>query len=114
MAIASEESPLLPPQSDTESANGPTTPPVTKRSDLLLIYGTFLGISSYLGCGLRVYEASLTILGVFLASADEALVISTYSAIASQFHRLSQGPWLLLAYNFGYCISLPVVSNGNT
>lgn len=52
-------------------------------------------------------------LGVFIASADEALVISTYSAIASQFHHLSQGSWLLLAYNFGYCISLPVVRNGN-
>ncbi|KAL4975984.1 major facilitator superfamily domain-containing protein [Aspergillus desertorum] len=48
--------------------------------------------------------------GVFIASADELLVISTYSAIASQFHRLSEGSWLLLAYNFGYCIALPVFS----
>ncbi|KAL3431019.1 major facilitator superfamily domain-containing protein [Aspergillus tetrazonus] len=59
-------------------------------SDSLVIYAAFLG--------------------VFIASADELLVISTYSAIASQFHRLSEGSWLLLAYNFGYCISLPVFS----
>ncbi|KAL5337486.1 major facilitator superfamily domain-containing protein [Aspergillus crustosus] len=50
----------------------------------------------------------LAFLGVFIASADESLVISTYSSIASQFHQLAEGSWLLLAYNFGYCISLPV------
>ncbi|KAE8386687.1 hypothetical protein BDV23DRAFT_186996 [Aspergillus alliaceus] len=52
------------------------------RSDLFTIYSTFLG--------------------VFIASADEFLVLSTYTTIASQFHRLSEGSWLLVAYNFGY------------
>lgn len=47
--------------------------------------------------------------GVFIASVDESLVLSMYSTIASQFHHLSAGSWLLVAYNFGYCISLPVV-----
>ncbi|OJJ08570.1 hypothetical protein ASPVEDRAFT_89781 [Aspergillus versicolor CBS 583.65] len=89
MAVTSEESPLLRPRSDTDTKDT-AAPPTPKRSDLILIFGTFIG--------------------VFIASADEALVISTYSAIASQFHHLSQGSWLLLAYNFGYCISLPVYS----
>ncbi|RDW61136.1 uncharacterized protein DSM5745_10634 [Aspergillus mulundensis] len=84
--VASEESPLLRP-SDEEAGEEYTA---RKEPDTFVIYAAFLG--------------------VFIASADEMLVISTYSAIASQFHRLSEGSWLLLAYNFGYCISLPVVS----
>ncbi|PKY01911.1 MFS transporter, partial [Aspergillus campestris IBT 28561] len=46
--------------------------------------------------------------GVFLASIDETIAISTYSAIASQFHLMTESSWLLVAYSFGYCISLPV------
>ncbi|KAF5855778.1 hypothetical protein ETB97_008439 [Aspergillus alliaceus] len=47
-------------------------------------------------------------LGILLAAADDSLVITTWSVIASDFHRLSQGSWLLAAYNFGWCVSLPV------
>ncbi|KAF7589497.1 hypothetical protein BBP40_004204 [Aspergillus hancockii] len=86
---ADEESPLLQaaptpesPESDTELSRK------SERANKLVIYGSFIG--------------------VFLASADESLVISTWSSIASQFHRLSEGSWLLVAYNFGYCVSLPV------
>ncbi|GAB1195680.1 hypothetical protein APSETT444_004942 [Aspergillus pseudonomiae] len=50
----------------------------------------------------------LAVYGVFLAAADESIVLSTWSVIASEFHRLSQGSWLLAAYNFGWCVSLPV------
>ncbi|PYH97108.1 putative transporter, partial [Aspergillus ellipticus CBS 707.79] len=46
--------------------------------------------------------------GCFLASLDESLMSTTYSTIASQFQRLTEGAWLLVAYNFGYCVSLPV------
>ncbi|KAL5045018.1 hypothetical protein BDW71DRAFT_198472 [Aspergillus fruticulosus] len=82
----SEDSPLLgSPDEETGELSSSR-----KQSDSLVFYAAFLG--------------------VFIASADELLVISTYSAIASQFHRLSEGSWLLLAYNFGYCISLPVFS----
>ncbi|KAL6233783.1 hypothetical protein BDW75DRAFT_241664 [Aspergillus navahoensis] len=83
----SEESPLLQTPRDEEAGEHPSP---RKASDTLVVYIAFLG--------------------VFIASADELLVISTYSAIASQFHQLSEGSWLLLAYNFGYCISLPVFS----
>ncbi|KAL2844434.1 major facilitator superfamily domain-containing protein [Aspergillus pseudodeflectus] len=86
--VASEESPLLPSPPDTE-ANEPEERS-TKRSGLLIVY-----------CGF---------LGVLIASADESIMISTYTAIASQFHALSHGSWLVMAYNFGYCISLPVCS----
>lgn len=82
-----EASPLL--QSRGPIYSGTPGPPVkTKRPDLFIIYATFFG--------------------VFIASIDESLVLSTFSTIASQFHLLSQGSWLLVAYNFGYCISLPV------
>ena len=47
--------------------------------------------------------------GAFLASSDESLVIATYDIIASEFHELSKGSWLVTGYNLGYCISLPVV-----
>ncbi|PWY77266.1 MFS transporter [Aspergillus sclerotioniger CBS 115572] len=47
-------------------------------------------------------------LGAFLASSDESLVIATYDIIASEFHELSKGSWLVTGYNLGYCISLPV------
>ncbi|GAB1196500.1 hypothetical protein APSETT444_005771 [Aspergillus pseudonomiae] len=86
---ADEESPCLQsttiprsPESDLELRRK------SERANKLVIYGSFIG--------------------VFLASADESLVISTWSSIASQFNRLSEGSWLLVAYNFGYCVSLPV------
>ncbi|KAL2793501.1 major facilitator superfamily domain-containing protein [Aspergillus keveii] len=86
--VASEESPLLPSPPDTEANELETGG--EKRPGLLIMY-----------CGF---------LGVLIASADESIMISTYTAIASQFHALSHGSWLVMAYNFGYCISLPVCS----
>ena len=85
----------------------PTPPPAEKRSAVLIIYATFLGMSLYPKGLIQLFTNSSA--GVFIASADESLVISTYSTIASQFHYLSAGSWLLVAYNFGYCIALPVV-----
>ncbi|PLB51565.1 MFS transporter, partial [Aspergillus steynii IBT 23096] len=46
--------------------------------------------------------------GAFLASADESLMLSTFSSVASGFNLLSEGSWLLVAYNLGYCMALPV------
>ncbi|KAK1144983.1 hypothetical protein N8T08_004698 [Aspergillus melleus] len=59
-----------------------------KQSNASVVYGTFFG--------------------AFLASADESIMVSTFSSVASEFDRLSEGSWLLVAYNFGYCMSLPV------
>ncbi|RAH87162.1 MFS transporter [Aspergillus japonicus CBS 114.51] len=47
-------------------------------------------------------------LGAFLASSDESVVIATYHVIASEFHELAKGPWLVTGYNLGYCIALPI------
>lgn len=47
--------------------------------------------------------------GAFLASADDSFVTATYSTIASEFHRHSDGQWILMAYNMGYCYALPIV-----
>ncbi|KAE8154397.1 major facilitator superfamily domain-containing protein [Aspergillus avenaceus] len=83
-----EESPLLhsPPTSGRSETHTEFKPPA-HGTNRLVVYVTFIG--------------------VFLASADDSFVISTWSTIASQFQQLSQGSWLLGAYNFGYCVSLP-------
>ncbi|PYI20578.1 MFS transporter [Aspergillus violaceofuscus CBS 115571] len=47
-------------------------------------------------------------LGAFLASSDESVVIATYDVVASEFHELAKGPWLVTGYNLGYCIALPI------
>ncbi|KAE8362456.1 major facilitator superfamily domain-containing protein [Aspergillus caelatus] len=86
---ADEESPFLHlPPTPGSPVSGLARRRRSERANELVIYGSFVG--------------------VFLASADESLVISTWSSIASQFNRLSEGSWLLVAYNFGYCVSLPV------
>ncbi|KDE85424.1 putative transporter [Aspergillus oryzae 100-8] len=82
MAV-SEETPLL----HTRRQHKQKTK-VSPVRDKIAVYGSFIG--------------------VFLAAADESIVLSTWSVIASEFHRLSQGSWLLAAYNFGWCVSLPV------
>ncbi|KAJ5880815.1 transporter [Penicillium subrubescens] len=50
----------------------------------------------------------IAILGVFLAIGDEYFVFTTSGHIASDFHRLSLGPWLITAYNLGYSVTLPL------
>ena len=47
--------------------------------------------------------------GVVLANADDSFVYATYETIASEYKRLSDAPFLLTAYNLGYCVALPVV-----
>ncbi|KAM5475431.1 hypothetical protein MauCBS54593_001120 [Microsporum audouinii] len=48
------------------------------------------------------------LIGVFLAGADESMVLVTYQTIASHFQRLGDSPWVLAGYNLGYCVALPV------
>lgn len=55
--------------------------------------------------GINIFSLS----GAFLASADDYFVTATYSTIASEFHRNSDGQWILMAYNMGYCYALPIV-----
>ncbi|DAA74128.1 TPA_exp: putative MFS multidrug transporter [Trichophyton benhamiae CBS 112371] len=45
---------------------------------------------------------------VFLAGADESMVLVTYQTIASHFKQLGDSPWVLAGYNLGYCVALPV------
>lgn len=102
-----EETPLLSSpsaQSLGDQVKHESTETETK-STRWIVYGCFIGkISAYL------YRAPLTCPGIFLAAADDSIVVSTWAAIASQFNRLSHGLWLVIAYNFGYCVSLPVVN----
>ncbi|PKY07904.1 putative transporter [Aspergillus campestris IBT 28561] len=88
-----EETPLL------------SSPPVQNLGDQIKRESTETGTKStrwiVYGC----------FIGIFLAAADDSIVVSTWAAIASQFNRLSHGLWLVIAYNFGYCVSLPVYSS---
>lgn len=45
-----------------------------------------------------------------MASADESLMISMYSIVGSDLRRLHEASWLLISYNLGYSIALPIVS----
>lgn len=46
---------------------------------------------------------------MLLALADDTFVLAIHGEIASEFHELSMGPWLVSAYNMGYFASLPMV-----
>ncbi|EKG18667.1 Major facilitator superfamily [Macrophomina phaseolina MS6] len=49
-----------------------------------------------------------TLLGALMASADESLMISMYSIVGSDLRRLHEASWLLISYNLGYSIALPI------
>lgn len=53
---------------------------------------------------------STDLLGLFMASADDTIITAAYGSISSEFHALEMGSWLLTGYNFGYCVTLPIVS----
>lgn len=48
--------------------------------------------------------------GVFLASADKSILLMTQNQIASSLQAPSSAPLLLVSYNLGFCVALPVVS----
>jgi hypothetical protein len=48
--------------------------------------------------------------GVFLASADKSILLTTQTQIASSLHSPSNAALLLVSYNLGFCVALPVVS----
>lgn len=75
--------------------------------------GVFLAL---VGEWLSYRETSLGLIvdllrGVFIASADETLVLAIYGAISSDFENLSDGPFLMTGYTLGYCVALPMVSD---
>ncbi|KAK2853323.1 hypothetical protein FQN49_005181 [Arthroderma sp. PD_2] len=89
-AAPSETTGLLPREETTKHASGDDIP-VNKG----LPWRTVFGIIGAL-------------IGVFLAGADESMVLVTYQNIASHFQRLGDSPWVLVGYNLGYCVALPV------
>ncbi|RAK76332.1 MFS general substrate transporter [Aspergillus fijiensis CBS 313.89] len=48
------------------------------------------------------------LVGVFLASADKSILLATQGEIASSLHSPSSASLLLVIYNVGFCIALPV------
>lgn len=61
----------------------------------------------------RIFSIVVALLGVVLANADDSFVYATYETIASEYKRLSDAPFLLTAYNLGYCVALPVYANAS-
>ena len=102
-----EETPLLssPPAQSLGTQIKHESTETKPKSTRWIVYGCFIG-KIHIGTS----KSPLTYPGIFLAAADDSIVVSTWAAIASQFNRLSHGLWLVIAYNFGYCVSLPVVS----
>ncbi|OJD30429.1 mfs transporter [Diplodia corticola] len=49
-----------------------------------------------------------TLLGALIASADESLMITMYTIVGSDLRQLQEAPWLLISYNLGYSIALPI------
>ncbi|KAF9891574.1 hypothetical protein FE257_003585 [Aspergillus nanangensis] len=54
------------------------------------------------------FAISVAYLGAILATSDESIVVATYETIAAQFQGEIRGIWLVVAFNLGYCISLPM------
>jgi hypothetical protein len=47
--------------------------------------------------------------GVFVSQADAMLVVATYGKIASEFHDLQAGSWLVSSYALAMCVAQPLV-----
>lgn len=52
---------------------------------------------------------SVLMLGVFLSSADVSLVLATSAEIASGFHKLEMGSWILTSCGLASCVTIPMV-----
>lgn len=61
----------------------------------------------------EIGETDRVNVGALLASADESLMISMYSIVGSNLRRLNEASWLVISYNLGYSIALPIVSCEN-
>ncbi|RFU25076.1 hypothetical protein B7463_g11259, partial [Scytalidium lignicola] len=48
------------------------------------------------------------LVGIFLASADKSVLLTTQNQIASLLQSPSSAPLLLVSYNLGFCVALPV------
>lgn len=48
------------------------------------------------------------LLGVFVSNADWTFVLATYSTVASEFHDLSSGSWMLSAFIVAQCAVQPL------
>lgn len=106
-----ENCPLLLPQSEghepypqSNDSRKPGSSPSKSLSITVALFGKQSGLHDGENQGWWI-----DLQGVFLASADEQLVMATYGPIASEFENLSDGSWLLTGYNLGYCIALPLV-----
>ncbi|OJK05285.1 hypothetical protein ASPACDRAFT_38856 [Aspergillus aculeatus ATCC 16872] len=76
----------------------------TNSSTRLAIFIAYVGMPLFLLGSFTIANNTRA----FLASSDESVVIATYDVIASEFHELAKGPWLVTGYNLGYCIALPI------
>lgn len=94
-------------ESIESSTKDETKPGVDISTLIVLILGK--GLSTAIIRCLLMLRFELSV-GVFWSLGCESFVMSTHDDIASFFNQLSMGSWLLTAYNMGYCMMLPLVS----
>ncbi|KAB8532567.1 hypothetical protein FH972_025512 [Carpinus fangiana] len=51
---------------------------------------------------------SILLLGVFVSQLDQSLVLATYGKVASEFHELDSGVWIMSAYILAQCAVQPL------
>ncbi|CEO58558.1 hypothetical protein PMG11_03271 [Penicillium brasilianum] len=57
---------------------------------------------------IKITKILAGLVGVFLASADKSILLAIQGEIASSLRSPSSAPLLLVSYNLGFCIALPV------
>lgn len=60
-------------------------------------------------CSIHQWFPYSFLAGVFLASADKSILLATQGEIASSLNSPASAPLLLVSYNLGFCIALPLV-----
>jgi len=83
----SEQEPLPPDDADVELSQDKATPNVSA--------------SAWATIG-------VLLVGVFIANADQSLVVATYGQVSSEFDDLDSGTWLMSAYILAQCVAQPL------
>lgn len=106
-SVEDEVRPLL---NDSPDQTQDTSAPTQCKNPILVFLPSLVGESRFLQIMQFFIASNKSVSGAFLANADTSLLLVTQDNIASALGSASSAPLLLVAYNLGFCISLPVVS----
>ena len=106
--VEDEERPLL---NDSQGQTQDTNDLTKNKSPVLSILPSLVGeFHIFQSHAIFSIASNKSMPGAFLAHADTSLLLVTQDKIASSLYSSSSAPLLLVAYNLGFCIALPVVS----